>query len=160
MSLFQMLRRETVSKKADVYSYGIIAWEIIAQKVPFSEVEPFFIPIAIANGQVGNCIASASELTPSIICLWSCFDCWWITLILMSFHTALTTDFTECCTNNSLYIDNSLTVASNHSWQLWTTYSWPDGMLLEKPRGRWWQWNVWLHTLDLVAVICDTVECM
>jgi len=65
MSLFQMLRRETVSKKADVYSYGIIAWEIVAQKVPFSEVEPFYIPIAIANGQVGNCIASASELTPS-----------------------------------------------------------------------------------------------
>jgi len=47
-----MVRREPVSKAADVYSYGILLWEIITQKVPFSDVNSYEVPAKIAAGEV------------------------------------------------------------------------------------------------------------
>ena len=51
-SLFQMMRREPVSKSCDVYSYGIFAWEIITRKVPFSDVKSYEISLRVAKGEV------------------------------------------------------------------------------------------------------------
>ena len=47
-----MVRREPVSKAADVYSYGILLWEIITQKVPFSWVNSYEVPAKVAAGEV------------------------------------------------------------------------------------------------------------
>ena len=60
-SLFQMIRREPVSKSCDVYSYGIFAWEIITKKKPFSGVKEYELPMKVAAGEVGM-LAFTSEL--------------------------------------------------------------------------------------------------
>ena len=57
-----MVRRESVSHKCDVYSFGILAWEIVTQKVPFSDVKSYELPFRIAEGEVGITEASTSEL--------------------------------------------------------------------------------------------------
>ena len=60
-SLFQMIRREPVSKACDVYSYGIFAWEIVTKKKPFSDVKEYMVPMKVAEGEVGV-LAFTSEL--------------------------------------------------------------------------------------------------
>lgn len=66
LAYFQVVRRESVSKKSDVYSYGIIVWEVITQEVPFSEVVSYALPFKVAEGEVGNsnihCIVNISCL--------------------------------------------------------------------------------------------------
>jgi len=57
-----MVRREPVSKVADVYSYGILLWEIITQKVPFSDVNSYEVPAKIAAGEVKKLMASLNNL--------------------------------------------------------------------------------------------------
>ena len=60
-SLFQVIRREPVSKSCDVYSYGIFAWEIVTKKKPFSGVKEYELPMKVAAGEVGM-LAFTSEL--------------------------------------------------------------------------------------------------
>ena len=47
-----MLRREPVSKACDVYSFGILLWEILVRKEPFSDITPIFLPSKIGEGEV------------------------------------------------------------------------------------------------------------
>ena len=49
-----MVRKEPLSKAADVYSYGILLWEIITQKAPFSDVNSYEVPAKVAAGEVGK----------------------------------------------------------------------------------------------------------
>ena len=50
----QMLRREPVSKACDVYSFGILLWEILVRKEPFSDITPIFLPSKIVEGEVNK----------------------------------------------------------------------------------------------------------
>ena len=52
--MLQVVQGQSVSKSSDVYSYGILMWEIITQKIPFSVVKTFELYFRIANGEVGN----------------------------------------------------------------------------------------------------------
>ena len=43
-----------MSKSCDVYSYGIVLWEIITLRVPFSDVKDYEIPMKVAANEVGE----------------------------------------------------------------------------------------------------------
>jgi len=49
-----MVRKEPLSKAADIYCYGILLWEITTQKVPFSDVNSYEVPAKVASGEVGK----------------------------------------------------------------------------------------------------------
>jgi serine/threonine protein kinase len=38
------------SEKADVYSFGIVLWELYTRKVPFTDIHSFSIPVAVIKG--------------------------------------------------------------------------------------------------------------
>ena len=50
-----MIKRDSVSKSCDVYSYGIFLWELVTQQQPFSDVRPQFLVMnQVLEGKVGN----------------------------------------------------------------------------------------------------------
>ena len=53
-----MLRREEVSKSCDVYSYGILLFEIATQQMPFHDLNPLVIPAVVQEGKVGDWLDS------------------------------------------------------------------------------------------------------
>ena len=40
----EVLMGQTITKKSDIYSYGVVLWEIITRKIPFDEISLFEIP--------------------------------------------------------------------------------------------------------------------
>ena len=49
-----MLERNEVSKSCDVYSYGVLLFEIATQQKPFPDVRPYEIPDMTLAGKVGD----------------------------------------------------------------------------------------------------------
>jgi len=49
-----MMKRDPVSKACDVYSYGILCWELLSQQKPFSHVNPqYMVLFEVLKGEVG-----------------------------------------------------------------------------------------------------------
>jgi len=46
----EIFAKKTYSEKADVYSFGIIMWELVTRVMPFGDVEPFSVPLLVTNG--------------------------------------------------------------------------------------------------------------
>jgi len=43
--------KKLYTEKADVYSYGVILWELLVRKMPFEDEEAFTIPLLVAKGK-------------------------------------------------------------------------------------------------------------
>jgi len=51
-----MMKRDPVSKACDVYSYGILVWELVTMEKPFPHViHPFMLLPKVLNGEV-SCV--------------------------------------------------------------------------------------------------------
>jgi len=50
----QVFKGEPVSKLCDVYSFGILLWEIVTYQLPFSDCLPFLVPGKVLEGEVSG----------------------------------------------------------------------------------------------------------
>ena len=50
----QILRRDPASKSCDVYSFGVLLYELVTQQIPFADIVPVMIPSKIAEGKVSD----------------------------------------------------------------------------------------------------------
>jgi len=47
------MNNEPVTKQSDVYSYGILLWELMTHKVPFSDLSGPAVISKVLKGKVG-----------------------------------------------------------------------------------------------------------
>lgn len=46
----EIFEQRKYTEKADVYSFGIVLWELYTRKIPFSDIHSFSIPVAVIKG--------------------------------------------------------------------------------------------------------------
>jgi len=46
----ELIRNESHSEKVDIWSFGIVLWEMVTRQVPFAGMEPFAIAFKVATG--------------------------------------------------------------------------------------------------------------
>mmetsp|Transcript_25594 Transcript_25594/g.36064 ORF Transcript_25594/g.36064 Transcript_25594/m.36064 type:complete len:1059 (-) Transcript_25594:73-3249(-) len=68
----EVIRHESYSSNADVYSFGIVLWQLITREVPFATMTPIQAAYAVAEGRRPEIPASCPEQLRDIISL--CWD--------------------------------------------------------------------------------------
>ena len=58
---------QPASKLCDVYSYGIMLWEMFTHDKPFKGIPPLYIPLKVGEGLVSSdCKRHWTDLSPSL----------------------------------------------------------------------------------------------
>lgn len=70
--LLQVIRHESYSSNADVYSFGICLWQLITREIPFARMTPIQAAYAVAEGRRPAIPASTPRRLQEIIT--SCWD--------------------------------------------------------------------------------------
>ncbi len=45
----EVIRSEVVTEQCDVWSFGVILWELITQQVPYADMEPYAVFWLVAS---------------------------------------------------------------------------------------------------------------
>eukprot|EP00276_Gloeochaete_wittrockiana_P005788 CAMPEP_0184662932 /NCGR_PEP_ID=MMETSP0308-20130426/45668_1 /TAXON_ID=38269 /ORGANISM="Gloeochaete witrockiana, Strain SAG 46.84" /LENGTH=279 /DNA_ID=CAMNT_0027105297 /DNA_START=57 /DNA_END=896 /DNA_ORIENTATION=- len=64
----EVLRREHYTQKADVYSYGIVAWEVATSKVPYYGLKPVQTAMLVANEGIRPSLLQPKPSCPEELC--------------------------------------------------------------------------------------------
>jgi len=48
----EVIRHEPYSEKADVWSYGVVLWELLTRRIPFEGMEPLSVAYHIGSGKL------------------------------------------------------------------------------------------------------------
>jgi len=68
----EVIKNESYTESADVYSFGVIMWEVVARQPPFHGLQTMQIAYAVANQGLRPTIPSTCP--PSLAALIT--DCW------------------------------------------------------------------------------------
>ena len=68
----EVMRGERISEKSDVFSFGVVLWEIVMVERPWSSLRPEQVVFAVGGG--GQSLHLSSRLQPEVSSL--ILDCW------------------------------------------------------------------------------------
>lgn len=90
----EMLKRKAYNRKVDVYSFGLLLWEMVSGRIPFENMTPVQVAYAVANRNLKPTIPPECPMAPLIE---QCCaiqpdkrpDFWQIVKVLEQFHSVL-----------------------------------------------------------------------
>lgn len=70
----EVLQQNHISEKADVYSFGLLLWELYTRKRPFKDMNPHWVAQSVINDKLRPSLAEASSWCPAYVKLMT--SCW------------------------------------------------------------------------------------
>uniref|UniRef100_A0A803QH33 Protein kinase domain-containing protein n=1 Tax=Cannabis sativa TaxID=3483 RepID=A0A803QH33_CANSA len=109
----EMIKHKSYGRKVDVYSFGLILWELVAGTIPYEEMNPIQAAFAVVNKNLrpvipGNCPPAMKALIEQCWCLQSEKrpEFWQIVKVLEQFEASFARDGTLKLVPNQNFHDH------------------------------------------------------